>query len=88
MGERADGTWATPQVAVSAPRQNGKSQIIVARALAGVLVFGERTIIVSAHQQDTAREVFTKIVDILEDHPRLNDRVDNLARLEPDILPV
>lgn len=47
MGERADGTWATPQVAVSAPRRDGKSQIIVARALAGVLVFGERTIIVS-----------------------------------------
>lgn len=80
MGERADGTWATPQVAVSAPRQNGKSQIIVARALAGVLVFGERTIIVSAHQQDTAREVFTKIVDILEEHPRLNDRVESYGR--------
>lgn len=80
MGERADGTWAAPQVAVSAPRQNGKSQLIVARALAGVLVFDERTIIVSAHQQDTAREVFTKIVDILEDNPRLNARVDSYGK--------
>lgn len=76
MGERSDGSWASPQVAVSAPRQNGKSQVIVARALAGVLLFGERTILVSAHQQDTAREVFTKIVDILEENPRLNARVD------------
>ena len=29
---RADGRWSTPQVALSAPRQNGKSQLIVARA--------------------------------------------------------
>lgn len=80
MGERADGTWATPQVAVSAPRQNGKSQIIVARALAGVLVFDEKTIIVSAHQRDTAREVFAKIVDILEEHPNLNARVESYGK--------
>jgi hypothetical protein len=75
MSERSDGRWATPQVAVSAPRQNGKSQLIVARALAGILLFGEKTIIISAHQQDTAREVFTKIVDILEEYPSLEARV-------------
>ena len=80
MGERADGTWATPQVAVSAPRQNGKSQIIVARALAGLLLFDEKTIIVSAQQQDTAREVFAKIVDILEDHAALRSRVDTIGK--------
>jgi phage terminase large subunit-like protein len=59
LHERADGRWSTPQVGVSTPRQNGKSQLIVARALAGALVFDEKTIIISAHQQDTAREVFT-----------------------------
>ena len=76
MGERQDGRWSTPQVGVSTPRQNGKSQLIVARALAGILLFGEQLIICSAHQQDTAREVFTRMVDILEDHPYLNDRVE------------
>jgi phage terminase large subunit-like protein len=75
MGVRGDGRWASPQVAVSAPRQNGKSQLIVARALAGVLLFDEKTIIVSAHQQDTAREVFTKLVDIIETNPALEARV-------------
>ena len=35
MGERADGKWASKFVGLSAPRQNGKSQLIVARALAG-----------------------------------------------------
>ena len=80
MGERTDGRWATPQVAISAPRQQGKSQLIVARALAGVLLFGEQTIIISAHQQDTAREVFTRLVDILEEYPALNSRVETYGK--------
>lgn len=66
MGERADRTWAAKRVGVSVPRQNGKSQLLVARALAGVLLFGERKVVISAHQQDTARETFGKMVEILE----------------------
>lgn len=66
MGERSDATWAAKRVGVSLPRQNGKSQLLVARALAGVLLFGERKIVISAHMQDTAREAFAKMVEILE----------------------
>lgn len=66
MGERADATWAAKRVGVSIARQNGKSQLLVARALAGVLLFGEMKIVVSAHQQDTARETFSKLVEILD----------------------
>ena len=80
MGERSDGTWAARQVAVSAPRQNGKSEIIVARALAGVLLFNEQTIIVSAHQQDTAREVFSRILDLIDQFPALERRVESVMR--------
>jgi hypothetical protein len=80
MGERSDGTWAARQVAVSTPRQNGKSQLIVARALAGVLLFNEQTIIVSAHQQDTAREVFGRILDLIEVSPALSVRVGDVMR--------
>lgn len=75
LHERMDGRWSTPQVAVSTPRQNGKSQLIVARALAGALLFDEKTIIVSAHQQDTAREVFTRIVDLIDTNPQLEERI-------------
>lgn len=78
LHERPDGRWSTPQVGVSTPRQNGKSQLIVARALAGALVFGERTIIISAHQQDTAREVFTRITDLIDRNPMLADRVSQV----------
>lgn len=66
MGERSDATWAAKRVGVSIPRQNGKSQLLVARALAGVLLFGEQKIVISAHQQDTAREAFGKLIEILE----------------------
>lgn len=66
MGERSDATWATKRVGLSVPRQNGKSQLLVARALAGALLFSERKIVISAHQQDTARESFTKLLEIIE----------------------
>lgn len=80
MGELADGRWAARLVGVSAPRQQGKSQLIVARALAGVLLFDEQTILVSAHQTDTAREVFQRLLDIIEDHPPLSGRVESVMR--------
>jgi hypothetical protein len=75
MGERSDGRWASKFVGMSVPRQNGKSQIIVARALAGVLLFGEKMIIISAHETDTAREVWKRLIDVVEDNPTLEARV-------------
>ena len=78
MGERSDGTWSAKQVGVSAPRQNGKSQLIVARALAGALLFGEQKIVISAHAQDTARETFGKFLEIRDACPALDERIDKV----------
>ena len=78
MGERSDGTWAAKQVGLSAPRQNGKSQLIVARALAGALLFGEKKIVISAHSQDTARETFAKFIEQIDESPALAERVDKV----------
>lgn len=75
MGERSDGTWAAKQVGLSAPRQNGKSQLIVARALAGALLFGETKIVISAHKQDTARETFDKLLEMRDASPALDERI-------------
>jgi len=75
MGERSDGRWASKFVGMSAPRQNGKSQLIVSRALAGILLFGEKTIIISAHETDTARQVWQRLIDVIEDNPSLEARV-------------
>lgn len=78
MGERSDGTWSAKQVGLSAPRQNGKSQLIVARALAGALLFGERKIVISAHSQDTARETFAKFLELRDMSPALDERIDKV----------
>lgn len=67
MGERSDATWAAKRVGVCVGRQNGKSQLLVARALAGALLFGEKKIVISAHQADTARETFGKFMEIHDD---------------------
>lgn len=75
MGERSDGSWSARQVGLSAPRQNGKSQLIVARALAGALLFGEEKIIISAHSQDTARETFQKLIEQIDASPALAERI-------------
>lgn len=71
MGERSDGTWAAKRVGISVARQNGKSLLSVARALAGALLFGEKKIIISAHQQDTARETFQKFLELRDGSPQL-----------------
>jgi phage terminase large subunit-like protein len=78
MGERSDGTWAAKQIGLSAPRQNGKSQLIVARALAGALLFGEKKIVISAHAQDTARETFAKFLEQIDESPALAERIDKV----------
>jgi phage terminase large subunit-like protein len=52
----------------------------VARALAGILLFKEETIIVSAHQQDTAREVFNRIIGIIDTYPAVERRVGQVMR--------
>lgn len=75
MGERSNGRWAAKYVGISAPRQNGKSQLIVARALAGVLLFGEKMVIISAHEMDTAREIWKRLLDVIESNPTLEGRV-------------
>jgi len=78
MGERSDGTWSAKQVGLSAPRQNGKSQLIVARALAGALLFGERKIVISSHSQDTTRETFGKFLEARDESPALDGRIDKV----------
>ena len=80
MGERSDGRWAARLVGLSTPRQNGKSQLIVARALAGALLLDEKTIICSAHQTDTAREVFQRLLDVIDDNPSISRRVDSVMK--------
>ena len=75
MGERSDGQWAAPRVGVAVPRQNGKGALIEARELAGLLVFGEQSIVHSAHQQATARVGFDRIKSYFDNYDDLRRKV-------------
>jgi phage terminase large subunit-like protein len=61
---RSGGRWSAFECAVVVPRQNGKSLGLLIRALAGALLFGERLVIVSAHEWRTVVELFRSAVDL------------------------
>lgn len=67
--------WAAFEVGLVVARQNGKSELMVARMLAGAFLLGERLIIYSAHQFDTAMEVFHRLVSVVESCPTLVKKV-------------
>jgi len=58
--------WSAFEVVVMVPRQNGKSYLTVARALAGALLYGERLIVYSAHEYRTAQETWRLMREVCE----------------------
>lgn len=56
LGEDPRGKWQAFEVGLVVPRQNGKGSILEARELAGMFLFGEQTIIHTAHLFKTADE--------------------------------
>jgi hypothetical protein len=76
LGERADHTWAATRVADFGPRQGtGKNDKIAARELAGLVLFGEKLIIHTAHEFPTANESFLRLVSVFENWDDLRSRV-------------
>jgi len=75
LGERADGSWAATTVCDFEPRQNGKNDTCAARELAGLIIFGEKLIIHTAHEFPTANESFLRLVAVFENWDDLRRRV-------------
>ena len=50
--------WASDEVAVIVPRQNGKSLAIVSRAICGPTLGGEKLVLLTAHEFKTCCEAF------------------------------
>jgi hypothetical protein len=80
MAVREDGKWATFEVALNEPRQNGKGAILEARELAGLFLVGSRFQIHSAHQVDTSLEAFRRLLGLIEDTPDLDRQVKRVRR--------
>jgi hypothetical protein len=66
---RSGGRWAAFEVGLIVPRQNGKSLLCAVRELAGLLLFGERLVIHSAHEWRTVSQQFRLTVDLIEASP-------------------
>lgn len=75
-GER----WAAFAVAVCAPRQNGKNGITEIRELVGAALLGERLVVHTAHNADTAKEAFRRLEDLVDDNAWLKGQVEHIWR--------
>lgn len=65
-GRKSGDLWSAFEIVVIAPRQNGKSYLVVRRALAGALLYGEQLILYSAHEYRTAQETWRLMRDVCE----------------------
>ncbi|MBM4569315.1 hypothetical protein GS489_02040 [Rhodococcus hoagii] len=72
--------WAAREVGLMISRQNGKGSLLEARELAGLFLFGERLIIHSAHQFDTSKEAFERILFLIENNPDFEQEVMRVDR--------
>ena len=78
LAERKDGKWASFEVGLIVPRQNGKGSILEARELAGLFLFGESLILHSAHEFKTAQEAFRRVLALVESTDDLRKRVSRV----------
>lgn len=65
------GRWSAREVVTVVARQNGKGEVLVARELAGIYLFGERTIFHSAHFMDTAIDAQKRLWEVIESNDDL-----------------
>jgi hypothetical protein len=75
LGVRADKRWAARDAGLSVPRQNGKSVIAELLIIAGLYLFKEELIVYTAHQVDTALEIFERVVTRIEHNADLKRRL-------------
>lgn len=67
--------WAAFEVTNVVPRQNGKSELLIARMLGGLFILEEPLQIYSAHLFDTAMEIFRRLVFLIENCDELRAEV-------------
>jgi hypothetical protein len=74
-GVDADGRWAAFECVIFAPRQNLKTEYLIARILAGLFIFGEELIVFSAHRASTTTKVFRRLKRAIDRCPQLGARI-------------
>ena len=77
-----DGKWVRKTVMICVSRQNGKTLLAALRILAGLFIFGERSIIAMSSNRGMALTTFRQVVQIIEANEFLRDQVKlNLGKV-------
>lgn len=75
LGERADGRWSAFEVGLIVARQQGKGSVLEARELAGLVLFGEKQIVHTAHELKTSMKHFKRLIRLFDGSDDLRKRV-------------
>ena len=78
LGVSNKGKWASFEVGLIVPRQNGKGSILEALELFWLFESGEKLIIHSAHEFKTAQEAFLRVKNLIEGSDDLLSQVANV----------
>lgn len=70
-----EGKWAHNEVCVCVARQQGKTHLVRMRILAGLFVFGEKSLVGTAQDRALARATLEGLADVIESHDHLRDQL-------------
>lgn len=76
--------WLTSEIALLVPRQNGKNSILEALELAHLFLFKTEKIVHSAHLSDTARDAYWRLVNLIDNAPKLKKMLPPKAMSRPE----
>lgn len=66
MAQLEDGTWANSDCGLSVARQNGKTELLIARIIGGMIFLGE-CLVYTAHQGNTVDEIKRRVLRFFYD---------------------
>jgi phage terminase large subunit-like protein len=78
-GVTADGKWAAFEAVIFSPRQNVKTEYLIARILAGLYLFREDYIVYSSHQVKTSTKTFKRLKRAIDRSPQLGARIKRVS---------
>ena len=72
--------FTSHSVTLVAPRRNGKTQLVLARILAGIILWDEREVLYTAHDGPTATETWRALTKLITDSPLMAAEVEAVYR--------
>jgi hypothetical protein len=78
-GVGSDGKWSAFEAVIFCPRQNLKTEILIARLLFGLFVAREDYMVYSSHAVKTSTKTFKRVKRAIDRNPRLGARIARVS---------